>query len=671
MANFPGLQMTAAGRDLQAKAQTGVPLNFSRVAIGDGENPVDYEPLVNLVSEKKSLDLAGFELLGDGTSKLKVLLTNEGIVEGFFIREIGVFAVDPDTSTEILYSYSNADQYIDYLPAFGGATIVEMTFDLYTVVGNATTVTATINDYLVHATKADVDELRPYVLPVGGDVDHLLRKRSNLEGDTEWFNPADGIQFRINSVTEERIAIGGQDAFALTKTITNGLAVYVNGLRLSENQWSSAGGSQVLLDAALVEGDRVQFVNNEEVGLASLARVSLDGPDFVYQGTSNSYTITDFDRFSAYEVMTNVGSASHAGGIITLDIPSDAEALDGIMLTVQRNGGAMSFSIALGDQAVAQPQITSPLHMATDVEESPTIASSAFKTYPSGVDTQLSASWRIALDEAMTNIVWSSESNTSNKTSINVPEDTLLESTTYYVDVLHTGNVIGDSVRSTPISFTTKSSFYGYPTSVILQSFAAPNPNTQVLAFDGENLLSTWHDSSNYTIFVHDGISSTVKDTITMPFRDMNGMTVANGDLVVSSTEGDKFYIMNGLSGTIKRTIISPGANYASGLAFDGTYIYLIDNGVGYMYKFTASGNHVGSLQLSGISRVSRDNLVWDGRHLIVSGGGEFQMLNGFTKSIINTFPRPGGSVGGATFTGDNFVSMDLSANLIYVHGKE
>ncbi|WP_425641400.1 phage tail protein [Marinomonas gallaica] len=459
MANFPGLIMTAAGRNLQAKAQTGQPLNFSRVAIGDGEKPANYEPLVALVDEKLSLNIVNFELLGDGTSKLHVLLTNQNVVEGFFIREIGVMAIDPDTGDELLYSYSNAEQYSDFLPAFGGETFVEMLFDLITVVGNASNVTAVIDDFLAHATKADVDALKPFVVPVGGQVDMLLKKATNADGDTEWYDPTEGIQFRIGSVTEERTAVEGQTAFALMKTLTNGLAVYVNGLRIPNSDWSSAGGSQVVLDEPLNDGDKVQFVNNEEVSTASLARVSLNGPNLVYQGTSNDYTITDYDTFSTYTVMSNIGTATHSNGVITLDIPAGAESDDGIMMTVQRNSGSMSFSIALGTQAVAQPQITSPEHNATDVGETLTLTASAFQTYPAGVDTQASATWRIATDAAMTNVIWESVDDIVNLTAIKVPSGVLAELTEYYTDVEQTGNAIGTSIKSNPIKFTTSDQF--------------------------------------------------------------------------------------------------------------------------------------------------------------------------------------------------------------------
>ena len=108
MANFPGLILTADGRNLQAKAQIGQPLQFLRVALGDGSAPSAPESLTALVNERQSLSIHSFELLGDGTSKLRAIMTNQGVEVGFFVREIGVYARDPDTQQERLYSYSNS-----------------------------------------------------------------------------------------------------------------------------------------------------------------------------------------------------------------------------------------------------------------------------------------------------------------------------------------------------------------------------------------------------------------------------------------------------------------------------------------------------------------------------------------------------------------------------------
>ncbi|AKL95026.1 putative tail fiber protein H [Clostridium aceticum] len=145
MAQFNQMILTNLGRQLQAKAQTGMELQFTRVAVGDGNLPygTNLDELTALINEKKSLGITSVQVIGDGTSRVRASVTNEGLLEGFYIREIGLFATDPDQG-EILYCVANAGLLSDFMPAGTGANIVESILNLITVVGNAANVTAVI-----------------------------------------------------------------------------------------------------------------------------------------------------------------------------------------------------------------------------------------------------------------------------------------------------------------------------------------------------------------------------------------------------------------------------------------------------------------------------------------------------------------------------------------------
>lgn len=158
MGDFNGTILTNRGRNLLAKAQTGVTLNFTRIGLGDGVWPQGIDPatLIALVNEKKSLPIQSLQITGDGTSRLRFVLTNTGLNEGFFIREIGIFANDPDLG-EILYAVTYASDRADYIPA-AGVTLIENVTDIFTVVSNAQNVTATISDTVVLATKKDIQQ---------------------------------------------------------------------------------------------------------------------------------------------------------------------------------------------------------------------------------------------------------------------------------------------------------------------------------------------------------------------------------------------------------------------------------------------------------------------------------------------------------------------------------
>lgn len=156
MADFSGMVMTQRGIDLETRAKTGVPIIFTRAAIGDGTwaDGTSPETVTALAHERITLGIQGFKTPGDGTTIVQVVVTNEGLEQGVFCRELGLYADDP-TYGEILYAVTYAGDKYDYLPA-AGSVIVEKVLDLIVVVGNATTVSAVISDRVIIATKEDI-----------------------------------------------------------------------------------------------------------------------------------------------------------------------------------------------------------------------------------------------------------------------------------------------------------------------------------------------------------------------------------------------------------------------------------------------------------------------------------------------------------------------------------
>lgn len=160
MGAFGGLTITNKGIALQAKAQAGSELHYTRVAIGDGYlGGQSIATLTDLISEKKSLDITKLKVLGSGKAVIGAVLTNQNIVTGFYFREIGIFADDPDEG-EILYAYANAGNNAEYIPPGGGPDVVEKHIDSIVVVGQTENVTATIDQSLVFATLEDLSDHR-------------------------------------------------------------------------------------------------------------------------------------------------------------------------------------------------------------------------------------------------------------------------------------------------------------------------------------------------------------------------------------------------------------------------------------------------------------------------------------------------------------------------------
>jgi hypothetical protein len=156
MSAFGGLILTNKGRALQAKAQTGVQLNFTKVKVGDGSlSGQSILELNDLISPKKELSILELKTLPEDKASLKSFLSNSDITTGFYWRELGVFAQDPDEG-EILYCYGNAGANAEYIPAGGGADVVEKHINIVTIVGNVSSVSATLGSE-IYVTQADFD----------------------------------------------------------------------------------------------------------------------------------------------------------------------------------------------------------------------------------------------------------------------------------------------------------------------------------------------------------------------------------------------------------------------------------------------------------------------------------------------------------------------------------
>ncbi|WP_052429718.1 hypothetical protein [Paenibacillus borealis] len=157
MAVFGGMTLTNKGLALQGKAQAGAQLNYTRIAIGDGSLSGQSVPALNaLISLKKSLPIARLQMQPPNKVIIGTTLSNADITTGFYFREVGVFAQDPDGG-EILYAYANAGVTADYIAPGGGTDIIEKAFDCVVVVGTAANIKAVIDESLVFAKKSELD----------------------------------------------------------------------------------------------------------------------------------------------------------------------------------------------------------------------------------------------------------------------------------------------------------------------------------------------------------------------------------------------------------------------------------------------------------------------------------------------------------------------------------
>ncbi|MDR0648281.1 MAG: phage tail protein [Synergistaceae bacterium] len=206
MAKYDGMKFTEAGRTLLAKAIAGTELRFTKVVAGDGALPdsTNIYELTGLIHPVRELPISSIKVTTVGQATITAVLSNEGLSMGFFAREIGIFADDPDDG-EILYAYTNAGDYPDYIPGQDGADIIQSLISFVTVIDNAQNVTAAISGDLVFVTRDDLDNR---ISQVETKIESLFGP-SGPASDFWARTPGDGNKLRPVPLAQVRAAVLG------------------------------------------------------------------------------------------------------------------------------------------------------------------------------------------------------------------------------------------------------------------------------------------------------------------------------------------------------------------------------------------------------------------------------------------------------------------------------
>ena len=148
MANWQGAILTNKGRSLQAKVEGGLcQLSLTKLKTGDGTLAPGQtlETLTDLVSPKQNIGISAIVVDEDqpGVVYVKGILSNAELTTGYLVKELGLFATDPDDG-EILYAVT-VDSNPDYLQDNTSATIITEALKLAIAVSNTSDVTPTLD----------------------------------------------------------------------------------------------------------------------------------------------------------------------------------------------------------------------------------------------------------------------------------------------------------------------------------------------------------------------------------------------------------------------------------------------------------------------------------------------------------------------------------------------
>ena len=149
--------LTPQGLTVLYKAINGSKLHFTHATIGNG-NQQSLDQITDLANPLLTIPFEDI-IVNDNNATLKLTLNNSSVNAGFRMTEVGIFCSDPDNSErDILFAYASEEiEHANWIaPANSQLQETELSFAVF--VGNAKNVSAQINESLVYATRAELND---------------------------------------------------------------------------------------------------------------------------------------------------------------------------------------------------------------------------------------------------------------------------------------------------------------------------------------------------------------------------------------------------------------------------------------------------------------------------------------------------------------------------------
>lgn len=168
---FEKVYITKQGALLAAKTLQGKKIEFDHAEVGSGNlsgNAVDKTALTTKVLE---CPIQKVEITENTQAKVSFIFKNTDANNGFYFREIGLFAIDPDTKAKVLYAYTNAGTTAEYINN-SIAEKIEKHISINVIVDNAQNVNITLDTNQIYVTEKEMREA----------IDEAISKKGNLYG---------------------------------------------------------------------------------------------------------------------------------------------------------------------------------------------------------------------------------------------------------------------------------------------------------------------------------------------------------------------------------------------------------------------------------------------------------------------------------------------------------
>lgn len=207
MSAFSNNSVTLKGAVAIAALMAGGTLEFTRIAVGDGNIPAGQTALTMTDLAHRLFDVNIQEVYSDSESQATVfgVFNNSQTETCFYYRELGLFAKDPATGAEILFCYGNAGDEAEWISPAGEESVIEKEVHIVTLVGNATEVKATIKsgiyptmEQMTAAVKAVDDKL-----PLKADLDKTPGEGGRVLATQMRFDPDQTLYVDANSAAAD------------------------------------------------------------------------------------------------------------------------------------------------------------------------------------------------------------------------------------------------------------------------------------------------------------------------------------------------------------------------------------------------------------------------------------------------------------------------------------
>lgn len=235
-------------------------VNLTYMAVGDGNgNPTTpNENQTTLVREKYRATINQLTVDPENPNYLVAELIVPTTVGGWSIYEVGVF----DDQNQLI---AVANFPATYKPELAEGSGRDLIVRIIIQVSNTSVVTLKIDPAITLASQAWVAaNFVKKVTVAGGTTGQVLVKKSNANEDFQWVNPTAAVDVNVFSREETQTVATGQTIINLAQLTTDGAAIYIEGIRLRDDQFTVNSPTRLTLATSYPEGTKVTIVQNEE-----------------------------------------------------------------------------------------------------------------------------------------------------------------------------------------------------------------------------------------------------------------------------------------------------------------------------------------------------------------------------------------------------------------------